>query len=153
MPRFLVFGVILFVTVSELSATERASFVGAERCRLCHRDVHESWLATPHASASASVWGAASSADDQDRCLTCHATAGRERLGVQCEACHGPGSEYAQPEIMIDPEKAALAGLARISIAVCERCHENDEPGHRGKLVMPRRSEWKLTIHEVKSRE
>jgi hypothetical protein len=51
---------------------------------------------------------------------------------------------------MIDPEKREMAGLVRPSVVVCERCHENQEPGHRGRLVMPERNEWTLWIHEMK---
>jgi hypothetical protein len=52
---------------------------------------------------------------------------------------------------MIDPEKAEMAGLVRPSLVVCERCHENDEPGHRRSLVIPERNEWRRWIHEVKN--
>ena len=120
-----------------------ASNVGAERCKLCHRSVYLSWAATPHGRAEAPP-GA------DDRCLRCHATEGRKFPAVQCEACHGPGSDYSAPEVMIDPEKAEMAGLVRPSIVVCERCHENDEPGHRGRFSMPERSEWTRWIHEIK---
>ena len=110
-----------------------ASYVGAERCKLCHRSVYQSWAATPHANRAPSAF--------EERCLLCHAT-GKERLpAVQCEACHGPGSDYSPPEVMIDPEKAAMAGLVRPTLVVCERCHENDEPGHRGSLMLPERKE------------
>ena len=77
-----------------------------------------------------------------------HATETRKLPAVQCEACHGPGSDYSPPEVMIDPEKAAMAGLVRPSIVVCERCHENEEPGHRGNSMMPQQSEWTRWIHE-----
>jgi len=132
--------VILFVLWAA-GALLGATTVGAESCKLCHRSVYQSWAATPHANRAPSAF--------EERCLLCHAT-GKERLpAVQCEACHGPGSNYSPPEVMIDPEKAALAGLVRPSIVVCERCHENDEPGHRGKLLMPERNEWSRWIHEI----
>lgn len=120
-----------------------ASYVGAERCKLCHRSVYESWEATPHSRGEVAL-GAG------DRCFSCHATETRKLPAVQCEACHGPGSDYSPPEVMIDPEKAAMAGLVQPTLIVCERCHENDEPGHRGKFAMPERNEWTRWIHEMK---
>jgi hypothetical protein len=124
-----------------------ASYVGAEKCKLCHRAVYESWARTAHARASEST------APAEERCLSCHATRGRELPGVSCESCHGPGSDYSAPEVMIDPEKAEMAGLIRLSIEVCERCHENDEPDHRRGFAMPERDAWSAAIHDVKPRD
>ncbi len=120
-----------------------ASYVGAESCKLCHRSVYVSWAATPHGRAEVPR-------DAEVRCFSCHATKSRELPAVQCEACHGPGSDYSPPEVMIDPEKATMAGLVRPGLVVCERCHENDEPGHRGTFAMPERNDWKRWIHEMK---
>lgn len=132
---------MILLVLSVAGSLAGAANVGAERCKLCHRDIYQSWAATPHARAAP---------DLEERCLACHATELRKLPAVQCEACHGPGGDYAQPEVMIDPEKAAMAGLVRPSIVVCERCHENEEPGHRGRLTMPEPSEWARTIHEMK---
>jgi hypothetical protein len=128
-----------------------ASYVGAERCKLCHRAVFESWTRTAHARAGDALANVATPGDE--RCLSCHATARAEFRGVQCESCHGPGSDYSAPEVMIDPDKAEMAGLVRPSIAVCERCHENDEPEHRRGFVMPGPDDWAATIHDVKPRD
>jgi len=132
-----------FLAAAASSEGNGASYVGAERCKLCHRSVYESWEATPHSREEVPL-------DAGDRCFSCHATEGRKLPAVQCEACHGPGSDYSPPEVMIDPEKAAMAGLVRPNLVVCERCHENDEPGHRGKFAMPERNEWTRWIHEMK---
>jgi mono/diheme cytochrome c family protein len=61
--------------------------------------------------------------------------------GVQCEACHGPGSLYKSPKIMSrskfkkDPQgqrKLAMeAGLVLGSEEVCLKCHGQKRPeGH-----------------------
>ena len=58
---------------------------------------------------------------DSSMCLGCHATAADTEEwerdptfqiedGVQCERCHGPGSEYMAEEVMRDREAAVKAG-------------------------------------------
>jgi Cytochrome c554 and c-prime len=142
------------LAAAPVSSAGRGTFVGAANCKLCHRDVYQSWAKTPHARAIDRVpSGPGLGEDARARCLTCHATSGADVPSVQCEACHGPGSGYSAPEVMIDPEKAAMAGLVRPSIGSCERCHDNDEPSHKGKLEMPLSSEWGRFIHDVAARE
>lgn len=71
---------------------------------------------------------------EDDRCLLCHVTGAqdpdahfapsfRAAEGVGCEACHGPGSEYVDPEVMADRE-AFLAHGGRVPDAdTCRGCH------------------------------
>ena len=73
-----------------------------------------------------------------DRCLLCHvngrqddnalfAAGYREEEGVGCEACHGPGSLYVDPEIMTDRE-AFIANGGRVPDEnTCRSCHRNSE--------------------------
>ena len=50
-------------------------------------------------------------ASSADCCgLPCVYVPGSE-LGVQCEACHGPGKDYAKKKVMIDPDLAREKGL------------------------------------------
>ena len=67
-------------------------------------------------------------------CLGCHATAAdaeewerdagfRIEDGVQCEKCHGPGSEYMDEKVMRDPEAARRAGLRKFTKRDCAVCH------------------------------
>ena len=67
-------------------------------------------------------------------CLGCHATAAdsekwerdpgfRLEDGVQCEKCHGPGSEYMDEKVMRDPEAARRAGLRKFTKRDCAVCH------------------------------
>lgn len=129
------------------SSGQRAgTFVGASACKLCHRAVYESWEKTPHRSASEK----APSGPEGARCLACHATRERELEGVQCESCHGPGSAYSAPEVMIDVEKAVMAGLVLPAMDACRRCHENDEPDHRGEFVWPDPGGVGRSIHDMK---
>ena len=83
-------------------------FLGAEKCSRCHEQESEQWKATPHARA----WASLVSEDKQtdSACVGCHVTgwkepsgfaslAGNSNLGnVQCESCHGIGTEHARGE-------------------------------------------------------
>jgi hypothetical protein len=44
---------------------------------------------------------------------------------LDCEACHGPGSEYKAIAIMKDPAKALAAGLVMPAKAFCATCHQS----------------------------
>jgi hypothetical protein len=70
--------------------------VGAEKCKLCHKIQFASWVETAHA---------------------------RRTPPLECESCHGPGSEYKSLTIMKDPEKAKAAGLVIPTAAFCKTCH------------------------------
>jgi hypothetical protein len=48
----------------------------------------------------------------------------RPRDGVQCEACHGPGSGYSPEAIMLDLPAARANGLLEVTAATCLPCHE-----------------------------
>jgi YVTN family beta-propeller protein len=67
-------------------------------------------------------------------CLKCHTTASdsedwqRDETfsfsdGIQCEYCHGPGSEYMDAKIMADPKAAMNAGLIMPDEDFCLMCH------------------------------
>lgn len=101
------------------------TFVGAEKCKPCHMPEYETWMKEPHAGATIT----AKAADDYvPACLKCHATAASEALpGVQCEACHGPGSEYWPIPVMFDKAKAVEKGLVMPGDAMCSGCHDGQE--------------------------
>ncbi len=73
-----------------------------------------------------------------DRCLLCHtvgrqdpdslyAASFRQSEGVGCEACHGPGSEYVEPEVMADHDAFVAAGGRIPDESTCRACHRNSE--------------------------
>jgi hypothetical protein len=71
--------------------------VGAEKCRLCHKVQYESWAVSAHAT---------------------------RKPPLDCESCHGPGSEYATLSVMKVLEKAQAAGLVIPAKSFCtESCH------------------------------
>jgi hypothetical protein len=70
--------------------------VGVDKCRICHKVQHASWAASGHA---------------------------KRVPPLDCEGCHGPGSEYRALAVMKDPAKARAAGLVEPDAAFCARCH------------------------------
>jgi excinuclease UvrABC ATPase subunit len=54
--------------------------------------------------------------------------------GVQCETCHGPGSEYKKLTIMKDKQKAVENGLILHTDkeAFCTTCHNSESPTFKG---------------------
>lgn len=125
-------------------ASPERDFVGAESCKLCHRQVYQSWLGTGHARTDRLP------PDSDASCGSCHATEAASGLvGVQCEACHGPGADYSPAEVMIDRDKAVLAGLAIPDEAVCRRCHVAGPPGHPTSFSMPEPADVASAIHRM----
>jgi hypothetical protein len=139
------FVLLVCILVSALSVRESPGpdYVGAERCRRCHRGVHDTWSRTAHERATERI-----GVESPDRgCLDCHATGPASLRGVQCEACHGPGSRYARPQVMLDPEKAKEAGLIEPTESVCRTCHGSGLPGHASSFTMPGEADRRHAIH------
>jgi len=70
--------------------------VGAAKCGVCHKIQYASWSETAHA---------------------------KRTPPLDCESCHGPGSEYKSLSVMKDPEKAKAAGLVLPTATFCKTCH------------------------------
>ncbi len=136
-------------------------YVGSKVCRQCHNDPSKGnqygiWQLSAHAKAFAhlasdksdlitSLSGLTGEPVNTPICLGCHATASdteewqRDVLfdmseGVQCETCHGPGSEYSTWEIMSDKKAARDAGLIIPDEVFCLTCHQYNE-SHKAKLI------------------
>jgi nitrate/TMAO reductase-like tetraheme cytochrome c subunit len=89
---------------------------------MCHKVQYESWQGLAHAKAFDTL-------SDEEKgnaeCLECHATGGSAEMpGVQCESCHGPGSEYKSMKVMKDKDASVAAGLVVPDEATCKGCHE-----------------------------
>ncbi len=140
---------ILFGSISGQNAPEPV-YVGAKACAECHSGKsmgyqHSKWLMSGHSTAYAvlakpgsktiaELSGVTQEPQKAAMCLGCHATGAeaeewekdenfRIEDGVQCEKCHGPGSEYMPEEVMKDPEAAMAAGLKMPIINDCMICH------------------------------
>jgi hypothetical protein len=137
------------------------SFVGVKACTPCHKTEKQGkqvpiWQGSEHAKAFqtlkspeaqkvAEKAGVKGPAVESEKCLKCHvagaglpATAFRPTFvkedGVQCENCHGAGSDYKTIAAMKDKAKAIAAGLTPLSLKdgsaekLCKSCHNPESP-------------------------
>lgn len=153
----LLVGFVVF-TASNFSISSPAGdfkYVGVDKCKTCHKgdakgSQFEIWegsahanaykkLETPEADAIAKDKGFETPAVETPACIKCHVL-GKDidpaeledsfdkTQGVQCETCHGPGSEYKKMSIMKDKEQAIANGLLTPDEAFCKGCHNSDSP-------------------------
>lgn len=116
---------LLYLSPIAAAGWDSAAFVGVDKCRPCHLPEYESWRQSAHALATETAKAANSFQGD---CLACHATTPDGSLpGVQCEACHGPGSQYSLLAVMVHREKAEAAGLILPGKQMCARCHDGQD--------------------------
>jgi hypothetical protein len=136
-------------------------YIGTAKCKTCHDkpetgDQHGVWSSLGHAHAfetpatdKAKETAAAHGVEDaqkSDECRRCHVTAfgvapeGIQKgfdaeLGVQCEACHGPGELHllarfraAKQATEAYPDIPADEIVSRPPISTCKTCHNADNP-------------------------
>ncbi len=119
-----------------------ARHVGSEACQSCHAKEFETWAASPHAKAIASL-EAKHKANDAN-CLKCHTT-GFGRTGgfepgtkahgdlarVGCESCHGPGGDHVDAAT----KRGTIVSLGDkcdscVILQICGACHDDaNDPG------------------------
>jgi hypothetical protein len=85
--------------VAVASTSPGATRIGAEKCKLCHKLQYASWAENAHA---------------------------KRTPPLDCESCHGPGSEYKTLSVMKDLAKAKAAGLVIPDASFCATCHKRD---------------------------
>ncbi len=154
-----VLGLLAFGTAGHAKEPE---YVGVGKCDNCHKKEEDGaqykiWKDTGHAEAfevlgtdeakeAAQKVGVSGDPQETDACLVCHTTGfgepedrfGRRfdiEDGVQCEACHGPGSEYRRKKTMKkiweergpdgkgESPTAKKTGLVIPDENTCKRCH------------------------------
>jgi len=119
------------IGVNEYAPTASAYYVGDEACGQCHTETHPDWAETGHADA----WAGLQTSDHAaSYCEPCHTVNQDETEGnsgydevptakfqdVQCESCHGPGSEHVNGPSSdnITSQEGALA------VETCSVCHD-----------------------------
>lgn len=122
------------VSASLSAGAVKPRYLSARFCRACHSSAdnnrYHSWLKTRHAKAYEVLEGA----DKLNPvCLQCHTTGygdefsdrikPKDLRGVQCEACHGPGSLYKSNKVMKNRAKAIEMGLIIPTRTTCMKCH------------------------------
>lgn len=120
-------------TPSSAGPPDDATYVGARKCRPCHFRRYKEWRRTRHAAA----WDELPEADRARRsCYRCHVTGeGKpggyvsiektpDLMGVNCEACHGPGSAHIASVKDEEPEQKFKALISKVPGAVCTGCHD-----------------------------
>lgn len=145
--------IIVFVPVLRAAEgqSKHPVYVGTRVCATCHQGKNmghqfSRWLGSKHATAYAvlakpeskkiaELSGIPQEPLESPMCLGCHATGAHVEAwekdetfftedGVQCEKCHGPGSEYMDAAIMVDREAATRAGLMIPTERDCMGCHQ-----------------------------
>ena len=128
--------VVAILGLGVLAASAAPTYIGAEKCKMCHKVQYDSWAQTKHAKATESA-KASKEWKFEAACLTCHATNKDEAMaGVQCEACHGAGSDYKTLSVMKDLAKAKAAGLVVPTQETCNGCHDGKD--HHKKQAFTR---------------
>lgn len=142
--------VMVIVAMAGVVQAQDHAYVGASKCKMCHKVQYASWEQSSHAKALDSAKASTDPAYDAAKCAGCHATNNDEALaGVQCEACHGPGADFKKMSIMKDPEKAAANGLIVPTQETCNGCHKDD--GHSKTVDLATELSNKAAIHEFKN--
>jgi YVTN family beta-propeller protein len=160
------------------AAPKKPIYVGARVCAGCHASVgignqYSKWLHSKHSLAYAvlarpespeitKLSGLRTPPQESAICLGCHATAWHAEDwekdetfhiedGVQCERCHGPGSEYSSMEVMKNREAAMMAGLQMPNQETCIDCHI-EKGTHVAVLKQPPtdvKKGWDLLLHPM----
>lgn len=133
------------------------SFVGVEVCVMCHKTEKqgkqlEIWKNSKHSQAYHTLKSEESKkiaeemnlpapAIESKECLRCHTSGydANENLigkkfkvedGVQCETCHGAGSDYKDLKVMKNREEAIKNGLflPDSKEEFCKDCHNSESP-------------------------
>jgi Cytochrome c554 and c-prime len=146
-----IIAIILVGSVAGVALAQEFTYVGAQKCQICHRTEKQGqqfplWekskhsqsfaaLSKPEAAEKAKAMACTMPPPESPMCLKCHSplaakAAELKAEGVSCEACHGPGSEYRKLAVMKDKDASVKNGLILYGSADkikahCLKCHEN----------------------------
>lgn len=140
--------VVGLVLAGALVTAAAPTYIGAAKCKMCHKVEYDSWLAKGTHSQALVKAKASTNPKWDASCMSCHATNKSETSqGVECEACHGPGSDYKAMSIMKDRAKSVAAGLIIQDQKLCDRCHDGKD--HHKKVDF---AAMKDKVHDSKKR-
>lgn len=152
----------LFLQNENSRSQSAAKYVGVNTCvGACHKTEGQGkqldiWKDSKHSQAFLTLQTAAADeiaktkgfttpAAETKECLKCHVlgkdmdesefeTTFDKTQGVQCESCHGAGSEYKKLSVMKDKDKAVANGLMLHTEkeAFCTQCHNSESPNFKG---------------------
>jgi excinuclease UvrABC ATPase subunit len=163
--RLIKYTVLFFVSLPFFSyPQENFSYIGVEPCVMCHKTEKQGsqlsiWKESKHSRAFEILKSEKSAQISEERgfkvpafenpeCLKCHASGYNVEAsllgkkfkvedGVQCETCHGPGSEYKDMKVMKDRALAVKKGLRvwenkEAIESYCITCHNVESPTYVG---------------------
>ncbi len=139
---------------------KKHGYIGVDACVMCHKTEKQGkqldiWKNSGHAKAYQTLLteeadkiakdnGFETPAAKTEACLKCHASGydvdasllGKKfkiEDGVQCETCHGPGSDYKDMKIMKDRSLAIKNGLIVYEDykELCVKCHNSESPTYK----------------------
>jgi predicted CXXCH cytochrome family protein len=128
-----------------------ALYVGASSCAACHETKYADWHQTIHRTAFNTLVNGG--AGDNVLCYPCHSVgygtqsgfvnlqATPQFAGVQCENCHGPGSNH-----VVDPSGAPLN--VNYDSNLCGSCHQSCH-GLCGENHHPQFEQWSTSKHSA----
>ena len=148
---------LTLIFLSTYSIYAQHSFIGAEACGMCHKTEKQGqqlsiWQNSKHAQAYqvlltekadqvAKEKGFLTKAVETPECLKCHIAGNnvdtslldkkfKREDGVQCESCHGAGSDYKGAKIMKDREQSIANGMIHFENKqdYCIGCHNAESP-------------------------
>ncbi len=164
-----------FIYNPETMDTKKHSYVGAEKCGMCHKSDKQGkqlsiWQSSKHSKAFKTLQtaeadkiakekGFKTKAAETPECLQCHVSGHnvdaslkgpkfKVEDGVQCETCHGPGSDYQALAVMKDKAKAIANGLIvhDNKEKFCTGCHNSKSPTFKSFKF---KEAWSKIAHDV----
>jgi hypothetical protein len=145
-------------------SADSAEYVGAKKCKACHVKQYKAWMKTAMANAFEDLKSGVKAEEKKKagldpakdyttdpKCLRCHTTGyGKpggfksmeetpKLINVQCEGCHGPGSEFSnymkknrkkwkETGYTTDELKAVGLIIPSEDKSGCMQCHNEDSP-------------------------
>lgn len=169
---------IFLALLCSLIVSAQNKYIGVKACSKCHRTEKQGkqfdiWQKSNHANAYTTLTTARSdsiakarelkkTAAESPECLKCHIIGNgvdttqfvkgfNYKDGVQCETCHGAGSNYKPVHIMKDRQKSIERGMKEYKDqkaieAFCKTCHNEKSPIHKEFKF---KEAWQKIEHKV----